>query len=166
MQDILNNFGINPVLLIAQIVNFLIIFWLLKRFAYKPIFKVLEKRRKLIAEGVENAQRSEETLQKALEEEKATLRKAQAQATEILADAQKQSLQTIAKAELDAKARVGKILEDGKKELNEQMLDAQKQLSRHTAELAVQLLEKSLMSLVDTKTQKEIVSKVASKLKS
>jgi F-type H+-transporting ATPase subunit b len=164
MQDILQNFGIEPVLLLAQVVNFLIIFWLLKKFAYKPIFAMLEKRKKLIAEGVENAQKSQDLLQKSLEEEKALLKKAQGNVTEILTDAQKQAQDIVAVAEEGAKKRVEKILEDAKKEIEDQTLLAEKQLSKHTAELAAKLLEKSLSSLVDSKTQKEIVAKAMKKL--
>lgn len=166
MQELISNFGIEPILLAAQIVNFLIILWLLKRFAYKPIFQMLEKRRKVIAEGVENAQKSEEVLQKALDEEKATLKKAQNQAQEILSDAQKQSLETISQAEENAKVRVEKILSDAKKEIEQQTVEAEKQLSKHTAELAVTILKKSLSGMTDAKSQKEIVGKVTKKLKS
>ncbi len=165
MQDLLTNFGIQPVLLAAQIVNFLIIFWLLKKFAFKPIFQVLERRKKLIAEGVENAQESGEVLQKALDKEKEVLKDAQNQAQEILSDAQKQSLQILSQAEDTAKVRVEKILLDAKKEIEQQTLIAEEQLSRHTAGLAVDLLKKSLVDVLDSKTQKEAVEKVAKKLK-
>ena len=164
-MDILQNFGVDWVLLAAQIVNFLIIFWLLKKFAYKPIFAMLEKRKKLIAEGVENAQKSEEILQKSLDEEKALLKKAQGNVVEILTDAQKQAQDIVAVAEEGAKKRVEKILEDAKKEIEDQTLLAEKQLSKHTAELAAKLLEKSLSNLVDSKTQKEIVKNATKKIK-
>lgn len=165
MQDLLKNFGVDPILLSAQIVNFLIIFWLLKKFAYKPIFQILEKRKKLIAEGIENARKSEELLQKSLDEEKALLKKAQAEAQEILADAQKQSTETIERAEEKAKERVEKMLEDGKKEIDQQTQEAEKQLSKHTAKLAVEIVEKTLPAIADTKTQKAVIGKLSKKLK-
>lgn len=163
-MDILKNFGVDPILLAAQIVNFLIIFYLLKRFAYKPILQILQKRRDLIEEGVTNAQKSEASLQHALEKEKELLKKAQATSTEILADAQKQAQENIATAEEEAKKRVAKMLEDAKKEIEEQTDLAEKQLSKHTASLAVALLEKSLHGLVDKRAEKEVLGKVAKKL--
>ena len=163
-MDILKNFGIDPVLVAAQIVNFLIILWLLKKFAYKPIFQMLQKRKDLIAEGVKDAQKSEEALAKALEKEKEILQKAQAASQEILTDAQKQAGETIHVAEDEAKIRVAKMIDEAKKEIAQQTDVAEKQLSKHTAQLAVELLKKSLGSMVDTKTQKEVVGKVAKKL--
>ena len=163
-MDILKNFGIDPVLLAAQIVNFLIIFWLLKKFAYKPIFHMLDQRKKLIADGVASAKKSEELLQKAVDEEKAILKKAQSQAQELLIDAQKQAQQLTQEAEANAKIRVEKILEDAKEEIARQTNDAQKDLARKTARLAIELIEKSLSGFVDNKTQKAIVASAEKKL--
>lgn len=159
-MDILKNFGVDPILLAAQIVNFLIILWLLKKFAYKPIFQMLQKRKNLIEEGVTNARKSEEALEKALEKEKEILKKAHAASQEVLIDAQKQAGDIIRFAEEQAKERVAKMLDDAKKEIAQQTEIAEKQLSKHTARLAVAMLKKSLDSLVDSKTQKEVVSKV------
>lgn len=164
-MDILKNFGVDPLLLAAQVVNFLIIFWLLKRFAYKPIFQMLEKRRMLIAEGVENAQKSEVVLQKAEDREKEVLKKAQQQAQETLSAAQKQAQETLAAAEDTAKVRVEKMLDEARSSIEQQTVDAEQILSKHTAQLAVKLLEKSLGNLVDSKTQKDVVTKATKKLK-
>ena len=55
-MEIIKNFGIDPLLLIAQIVNFLIIFYILKRFALKPILDILKKRENTIKEGLREAE--------------------------------------------------------------------------------------------------------------
>src|SRR5258706_8102509 len=90
-MDIINSFGINPVLLIAQIVNFLILLYIPKRFAYKPILKLLKERQAKIAESINNTKASEEALEKAIEKEREILKKAQKQAQEIVNEAKKQS---------------------------------------------------------------------------
>lgn len=164
MQDILNNFGINWFLLAAQIVNFLIVIWLLKKFAYKPIFSMLEKRRKQIEQGLKDAEKSQQLLEKTQQEEKEVLKKAQATAQDILSDAQKQAQETLKVAEEGAKVRVAKMLEDGKKEIEQEVVEAERTLSQHTAQLAVQLLEKSLPDMLDAQTQREVVEKLTKKL--
>lgn len=163
-MDILKNFGVDPLLLAAQIVNFLIIFWLLKKYAYKPIFSMLEKRKRLIEDGVASAKKSEELLQKSVDEEKAILKKAQSQAQELIADAQKQAQQVTQEAEANAKVRVEKILADAKEEIARQTSDAQKDLAKKTARLAISMIEKSLSGFVDSKTQKAIVASATKKL--
>lgn len=163
-MNILKNFGVEPVLLLAQVVNFLIVFFLLKKFAYKPILAMLAKRKKMVADSVEHAAKTEELLKKTEEREKEALKQAHAQAQEILSDAQKQASDLLAQAEEGAKTRVAHLLEDGQKEIASQVEDAQRQLSKQTAELAVKLLEKSLSNLVDSKTQKEVIARATKKL--
>src|SRR3989338_11698691 len=62
-MEILNQFGVNPILLLAQVVNFLILLLILKKFLYKPILKVLEERKKKIEESLKNTEEIEKKLQ-------------------------------------------------------------------------------------------------------
>jgi len=163
-MDILQNFGIDPLLLTAQVVNFLIIFWLLKRFAYKPIFGMLKKRQKQIEDGIENAKLAEASLQKAQEEEKEIIKKARDEARNLLLDAKVQAQSVVDGAQEKAKIQVAKMLEDGQRKLQDQLTNSEKTLSKHAAELAVKLLEKSLASVVSEKEQKEIVIRATKKL--
>ncbi|MBI4449455.1 F0F1 ATP synthase subunit B [Candidatus Uhrbacteria bacterium] len=62
MAELLHKLGIDWRLLLAQLVNFLILFFLLKKLLYKPVLDLLERRRVLIAEGLRDAERSKERL--------------------------------------------------------------------------------------------------------
>jgi F-type H+-transporting ATPase subunit b len=55
-------FGFNLSLFISQIISFMIVAFLLRRFAYRPILKVLEQRRQAIAEAVANNAQIKEQL--------------------------------------------------------------------------------------------------------
>jgi F-type H+-transporting ATPase subunit b len=55
-MEILKTFGFDPILLGAQIINFLIIFYLLKRFLYKPVLGMLKTREDKIKEGIKQAE--------------------------------------------------------------------------------------------------------------
>ncbi len=164
-MEVIKNFGVNVPLLIAQIVNFLIILYLLKRFAYKPILEVLEKRRKTIAEGEKNAQKANEALAKALDEEKKLLRNAQSEAKNMITEAAKQAETLIAQAHEKAKQQSEKLIKDTKEQLDRDRKETEKQLATKTAELAVQMLEKSLTGFFDPKQQKDVVEKATKALK-
>jgi len=56
-MEALRNLGINWQFFISQLVNFAILFYLLKRFLYKPILEMLEKRRVEIEKGLIEAKR-------------------------------------------------------------------------------------------------------------
>lgn len=166
MQELIKNFGIQPILLIAQIINFLIIFYLLKRFAWKPILKTLEDRKKTIAEGLKNAELADNRLLEITEKEKDVLKKAQLEAQTLLSDAKKQALEIHQEAEERARVSVEKMLEDGKRTIQEQTTQAEKQLAKHITQVAVEMLEKSLQDIFDTKEQKIVLSKAIKKLHS
>lgn len=61
-MEIFNQFGINPILLLAQIVNFIVLLFILKKFMFKPILKVLGERRQKIEESLKNAEEIEKRL--------------------------------------------------------------------------------------------------------
>jgi F-type H+-transporting ATPase subunit b len=61
-MDILHEFGVQPILLLAQIVNFAILFFLLRKFLYGPLLKILEQRRNTIKESLKNAEKIEKQL--------------------------------------------------------------------------------------------------------
>src|SRR4030067_222054 len=55
-MEVLEDFGVEPILLLAQVVNFVILLYILKRFLYKPILKVLEERKKRIETSVKQSE--------------------------------------------------------------------------------------------------------------
>jgi F0F1-type ATP synthase, subunit b len=57
LRDTAETFGWNPWLFLSQVISFLIVALLLRRFAYKPILAVLEERRRKIEEGQLNAEK-------------------------------------------------------------------------------------------------------------
>src|ERR1041385_6048733 len=87
ISDTARQFGVDWPHLIAQIVSFGIVAFLLQKFAYKRVVQMLEERRERIAEGLANAEKS-----------KAELAKAEAQRQEILAQANTQANKLIEEA--------------------------------------------------------------------
>ncbi len=163
-MNILQEFGVNPLLLAAQIVNFLIILYLLKRFAYKPIFKMLNDRKKTIAEGIKNAEEAAKALEKATEEEKKVLRKAQEEAQRILSDAKNQADATMSEARDTARKQVEQMLDDARAKIAEDTKAMEKQLAVSTAAMAVDLLKQSVKDIFTAKEQQEAVNKLSKKI--
>ncbi len=84
MEQVLKDFGINPLLLAAQVVNFLILLWILSKFLYRPILKVLTERRKKIEDSLKNAAEIELRLQEAKDEADRIIAKASLEGQKIL----------------------------------------------------------------------------------
>lgn len=80
-------FGFNTSLFISQVVSFCIVAFLLQRFAYKPILKVLDERRQKIAEGLANAEKIKHELANAQVKAQEVINQAGAQANKIIEEA-------------------------------------------------------------------------------
>jgi F-type H+-transporting ATPase subunit b len=80
-------FGFNTQLFVSQVISFCVVAFLLHRFAYKPILKVLEERRQKIAEGLANAEKMKQELANAQAKAQELLNQASTQANKIIEEA-------------------------------------------------------------------------------
>ena len=163
-MEILENFGVNPILLAAQIVNFLIVFFILKKFLYKPILDLLKKRRITIQEGIQQAEKAREKLEKVIIEEKNILQSAQMTAKKIIEDAKQESLVITKQMNDNAKKQTERILNLAKDQIARESLQTEKRLAVNTSRLAVTFLKKALEEFFSQKEQKEVISNALKKI--
>lgn len=164
-MDIIKNFGVDPILLFAQIINFLIVLFILKKFLYKPILELLKKRQLTIKNGLEQAEEARIKLEKVVIEEKNILRQAQLQGKKMIEDAKQESIEMTKQMNELAKKQTEKILKDAKDQITREALVAKKRLAVNTSKLAVSFLEKALRNFFSAAEQKDMVSAVLKKLK-
>ncbi|CAN5210808.1 F0F1 ATP synthase subunit B [soil metagenome] len=164
-MEVLGKFGINPVLLVAQIVNFLIILFVIKKYALKPILQMLKNREKTITEGLQQAEEARKLLEETSEKERDILRKAQTEAKQLLDEAKKHREDVLHEAEMKTKAQTDKMLLEAKEQITIETRNAEKRLSGHISELAITLLEKSSQELFTGKEQNLVVDRAIKTLK-
>ena len=87
MGDTIQVLGIQWPKLLAQLLNFAIVMFVLWRWAYKPVFAVLEAHRQKIAEGMANSEKSTAQLAKTEADRKAILAQAGDQANQMIEEA-------------------------------------------------------------------------------
>lgn len=158
-MQIFKEFGVNPVLLIAQIVNFLIILVVLKKFMYKPVLKMLKERQDTIEEGLKNAENAEKKLIEAEAKETEVLRKAQEKADKILSDAKAEAASLKSEAEEAARTQAETMLTQAREQINQETQAAEERLTKNIGTIAISLLERSLVGVFGAKEQKIILQK-------
>ena len=84
LQEIARNFGVDWPHLGAQIISFVIVCFMLHRFAYRPVLKMLELRRTRIAESLANAEKIKAELASAEVQRHEILKKANDQASQLI----------------------------------------------------------------------------------
>ena len=89
MSELFSQLGIEPKLLLAQGVNFAILLFVLTKFVYKPLMKMVEERRSKIELGVKGGEMAEGIIKKAEEEKRGIIKVADTQAVAIISDAEK-----------------------------------------------------------------------------
>ena len=164
-MDILKNFGFDPYLLGAQIVNFLIIFYLLKRFLYKPVLDMLKKRSDAIAEGIKQAEESRITLEKTLEQEKKIIFSAKDEAKKIIEDARLQAVEVSHEVEENSKKQTERMISEALLQTELEGKETERKLSEKISILAADMLTKSLEGMFGDREQKQIVDKALKQIK-
>lgn len=91
-MEILHDFGVQPILLLAQIVNFAILVFVLQRLLYKPILKVLEERRKKVDLSIKQAEKIAKDYEESHKKQQEILDQAKAEASEILGQAKEEAI--------------------------------------------------------------------------
>ncbi len=152
--------GLNWKILIAQLVNFGLLIWILHKFGYGPIIKFIDERRKKIEKGLENAKLVEEKLKKADEAEKEIIISAKKEAQKIVSSstelAQKNREEMIKKAEEEAQRILVSYEKKGKQEKDKIMNEAKKELS----DLVIMATEKIISKNITTSSDREEIDKI------
>lgn len=139
-MDKFKEFGIEPMLLVAQIVNFTLLLYLLKRFLYKPILSMLRKREEKIKEGLESAARGEELLVKAKEEEKKILVRASEEANTVVTKTRDQAAKMEQELFTKAKKESDEMLSHARVQIEAQKKQAEREVERKVVDSAVEVL--------------------------
>lgn len=164
-MEIAKSFGLDPFLFGAQLINFLIVFYLLKRFLYKPVLNMLKKRQATIEEGLKQAEEGKLLFEKAVEKEKEILRKAQETARLTIADAKEQAKTASLEIEENSKKQAERILVEAKQQIEVETKEAERRISVRISEVSVNFLEKALKDLFSEKDQKEVLERAMKGLK-
>jgi F-type H+-transporting ATPase subunit b len=166
MQELLNTFGVEWPKFLAQLILFIIVYFVLKKFAFGPIIAMLEERRKRIEEAQLNAQKIKQQLAEAENRYAEILTKANAEAQRMIDQARESAghvadrkmQEAIAAAEqVMAKAREASALE------YERSMD---QLKRELGHLVVETTAKVTGKVLTPEDQKRLQEEAARQLAS
>ncbi len=164
MGELLHKLGIDWKLLLAQIVNFLILFFVLKKFLYKPILGFLDKRRALIEKSLKDAERLEGEMARVKEMRGEIIKKANQRAEEIfkeardLADAKKAEILRAASSEAE------RLIAETKKTLGKEKERLIDEAREDLAELVLLAVEKVVRERLDNEKDKALIRETISRM--
>ena len=163
MENLIETFHIDIKLLIAQAINFAIVFSVLYFFALKPLLKVMRDRTKKIEKSIDDARAIEEKLNKTDEEYNKAISKAKKEANIIMEKANVASEEKRQDLIEKAKNEIGQIINKEKEQMQIEKARTLKEIKKETADLVVASLEKILEEKMDSKKDGELIKKIIKK---
>jgi len=144
MEQLFEAFGIDGKLLLAQLINFGVLFVALTWLLYKPVMKTLDERRTKIAQGVEDAEAASQKLAAADEDASKVLHGAETEAEGIVASARELAGTEKSRIVKEAETRAAQVAADADARAAETAAKALRDSEKEVARLAVLAAEKVL----------------------
>ncbi len=150
--------GIEPKLLFAQIVNFAIIIIVLTKLLYKPILGMLEKRRKEIEAGLLLTEKMKEEEAKLAQKQEKMLLEARKEVKEMIEEGKKQGKEAEKEIVAQAQVQAKDIIEKGKIEVERKRKDMEKGLRKEAVDMAAAMTKRLISSVLSQKDQHRLLS--------
>jgi F-type H+-transporting ATPase subunit b len=157
--------GINLGYLFVQILNFAILFVVLRAWVYKPIVGLLEKRRESIAKGLEDARVAAEARANAEKEAEDILAKAQQEAAGRVREAGESAEESVRLIKAEAENDAAEIRQGATLEAEQARDQALGELRGQVAVLAIAAAQKLIGEALDEKRQHALIEEFFSGVK-
>jgi len=157
MSELISKLGIDWKLLIAQIVNFLILLFVLYKFAYGPILAMLEKRQKKIEKGLADAEAAGKKLKESEEKQKEILKRARTEAKDIVEKAHIQAEKSKSEIAAESKVQAEKIISDAKAEIGWEKQKTIAEIKSEIGGLVVAATEKVIGEKINSEKDKKLI---------
>lgn len=149
--------GINLGSLVAQLVAFAILYFVLARYVFPILTKTLDERKAHIQEGIDNAERAKQSLASAEKRIEAMLNEARLESQKVIASATTAAERLKSDIETQAQQRAREIETQAGARIEQQVAKAKAELRQQVADLAIAAAEKVIGGSMDTTTNRRLV---------
>src|SRR6266487_2826321 len=156
-MDILDSLGINITAVAWHTVNFLILLFVLQRFMYKPIIRMLDERSTRIRDSLAQAEAVRTETARLESESRSILEEARRDGQQILAQANRTAEQIMAEARNQARAEGERLVERARADISRDRDQAFQELREQVADLAVSAASRVIRRSLDDSAQRELV---------
>jgi F-type H+-transporting ATPase subunit b len=150
--------------LFAQAAVFALFIWFTAKFVWPPVVRAMDERRKKIADGLADAERSAKSLDEARQQAVKVHAEARAQAQSIVADSERRGQSIIDEAKAQAKVEADRMVAAARAEAAQAMQQAKSTLRDQVAVLAVAGAEQILRREVNAQAHAQLLNDLKAKL--
>jgi F-type H+-transporting ATPase subunit b len=149
MDSIINTFHIDWKIMIAQVLNFGVVFVVLYLFALKPLVRIMKERTEKIEKGIKDAKENSEVLNNTKIEYENVINKAKNEAHLMFQEGKKEAENKKNQIIEEAKKEVSSIIENGKKTLENEKIKMMSETKGEIVSLAIKITEKIIGAKMD-----------------
>jgi F-type H+-transporting ATPase subunit b len=164
IEQIARTFGVDWPHLIAQMISFSIVCFLLYRFAYRPVLRMLQDRRRLIAESLANADKVKAELARTETQRKEVMAQANAQATQFIEEARAAADVLLKKETKKAIAAAEEIIVKAHQAAAQDHARMLAELKQEVGRLVVQTTSAVTGKILTTEDQRRLAEETAEQL--
>jgi F-type H+-transporting ATPase subunit b len=155
---------VTPGLMIWTIVCFLVALFVLKRYAFGPIQKLIDERRERIRRALDEADEARDEARTLLEEHRKLIGQARSEAEEILSEAREVSKAMQQRVKDETEADRQRRLEETKRQIEAETRRALEAIRAEVAELSLVAAEKVTRKSLDDKDQRRLIDEAIGEL--
>jgi F-type H+-transporting ATPase subunit b len=145
-------------------VTFLLLAFVLGRFAWKPLLGAIEARERSIEESLDQARTEREEAEKLLEEHKALVAQARRERAEAMAEGQRDAERIKGDIVEEGRKQREKLLEQAEAQIQAEMRQARAELRGIAADLSIKAAGRLLSSQLDEQAQRRLVEEYLDEL--
>ncbi len=149
--------GIDWKLLVLQSVAFLLLLWLLSKFVYPVLNRMIDEREAELEAGQKAAKAAQDDAARAEDKMRKLLHEAQLEATQIVSTAKDEASSMLARAEEKAKTNAEHIVSQAHETIAKDVIAAKKALHNETIDLVAAATEKVVGKAVDVNIDKKLI---------
>ncbi|WP_296226093.1 F0F1 ATP synthase subunit B [Ralstonia sp. UBA689] len=150
--------------LVAQMVVFFILWWVVAKFIWPPLVKALDERAKKIADGLAAADKGKAELELANKRVEQALTEARNEGAQRIQDAEKRAQMSADEIKQNAQAEAARIIAQAKAEAEQQTVRARESLRDQVATLAVKGAEQILKREVNAQVHADLLNQLKAEL--
>jgi F-type H+-transporting ATPase subunit b len=146
-----------PGLMIWTLIAFAVTFFVLRKYAFGPIQKIIDERRQRIDDAIAEADNARVEARELLEQHRALIGQAKSESAEILADARKVAEAQMTRVREEAEVERQRRLEDTRKQIDAETARAIDQIRSEVADLTIEATERVVGKVLDAEDQRRLI---------
>lgn len=161
----LSSLGINVKGFLFQLITFVLVLLLLRKYVYGQLVGTLEARRKTVLDSIEQAKQASNDLEQAEERVNKLIAEARKESSDIVAIAHKEAAAMVEDAETKAQKRADHIVGEAKAQLDGEILKAKAELKKETRLLVADATEAIIGQKLNSSSDEKLIEQALAEVK-